>query len=537
MARPRTVLACPSRGGLPLSRPTWFEAIRRRRRPASPGAWAERSRARRSAAIGAALFLAVATALAAGGVALARRATAGGTSAGPSIVVLPLVNLDGDPEQDYFADGMTEELVSALGQVPGLRVIGRTSTFALKGQAGDLAAFGRRLGVTSVLEGSVRRAGNRLRVRAQIVDARDGYQLWSRTFERDQGDVLAIQDEIGQAVARALEVRLTGLRGRDEAGRPVDPEVYNQYLLARRFLTLNSLDGFARAASASNDALARAPGFAPAWATLSAAHAGLADYTEAPDEIVANQKEALAAAARAIALDPQLAEAYGERAELLAQTAWDWEAASADWERALALAPGNATLLRKRAAWFLAPTGRVSEAIESLRRATALDPLSSPTWMALGFLQVASGDGEEGEESLRRALEIDPQSDLAREALVVRWLLAGRPERALAVARGCSSDIWRLWGVALAEHSLGNRTASDAALAELTERFASPSPYQIAEVHAWRGEDDAAFTWLGRALEGLDGGLLMMQWDPLLAGLRGDPRLDPLRHRMHLPGS
>jgi TolB-like protein/tetratricopeptide (TPR) repeat protein len=507
----------------------------RRRKPASPGAYLARRQRRRLLAVGSgAVLLAL---VVTGAVQFAQRAPRGPFSGAPSIVVLPFVNLGGDADQDYFADGLTEEIQGALSQIPGLRVIGRTTSFALRGKSADLREVARGLGVTSILEGSVRRSGSRLRVSAQIVDAREGFQLWSQTFDREAGDVLAVQDEIGRAVSKALEVKLLPASKAGGIVRPIDPEVYNQYLLARRFLAPSNLDGFVRAAAASEKAIELAPGFAPAWATLASASSGIADYVEAPDEIEANQRKAISAAAHAIELDPRLAEAYAIRAQLLAQTTWDWEAAGEDLDRALALAPGDADILRKKGAWLLAPQGRLSEAIDLLRRSTELDPLSASGWTSLGVLQVAAGQGEDGERSLHRATEIDPENDYARQGLGIRQLLAGRPAAALAETSRCSPGLWRLRGAALAEHDLGNAREAKGALAELTAQFAFPSPYQIAEVHAWRGESDQAFAWLEKAMAARDGGLLLLQWDPLLARIRGDPRMAALQRRMNLnPG-
>ena len=503
------------------------------RRPASPGAHRARLRGRRIAyGLGAMTLVA---AFVIGAILYGNRKVGPPSDGPPSIAVLPFANLGGDPEQDYFADGLTEEIQGALAQIPGLRVIGRTSSFAFKGRSLDVKDVARKLGVTSVLEGTVRRSGSRLRITAQIVDARDGYHLWSRSFDRGVGDIFAVQDEIGRAVATALQLKLLP-RDRGPERGPASPEATNQYLLARRFLAKSSLDGFVRAVAASEEAIAVAPGFAPAWATLASANGGIGDWVEAPDEVASSQKKAVEAAARAIALDPTLAEAYAVRAQMLTPLSWDWEGAGEDYDRALALAPGDADILRKHGAWHLAPLGRLPEAIAELKVATELDPLSVSAWMSLGSLQVANGQGDDGERSLLRALEIDPESDYAHQALAVHHLVAGRPEAALAESGKCADPMWRLHGLALAQHDLGRPAEASASLAELTSRYSAPSPYQIAEVHAWRGERDQAFAWLEKAWQGHDSGLLLLQWDPLLKNLRGDPRYASLKRRMNLPG-
>ncbi len=503
------------------------------RRPASPGAWLARRQRRRWTTL--ALGLVVVAAAAIWGITRMVRSGREPSRGVPAVVVLPFANLSGDPGQDYFADGMTEELQAALSQIRGLRVLGRTTTFALRGNSRDLRDLGRRLGVTAVLEGSVRRAGARVRVSAQLVDTRDGYQIWAQNYDREAGDVLALQDEIGRAVARALEITLLPRRGRPDAGGPLDPEVYNQYLLARRFLAPSTEEGFERAVKASEKAIALAPRFAPAWATLSAALAGRADYADDPAELAEDLRKALSAADRAIDLDPALAEAWATRGQLLAQTTFDWEGVSEDFDRALALAPGDADILRKKGAWVLAPQGRLSEAIDALRRATELDPLSASAWMSLGYLQVAASRGRDGEEALLRSMEIAPGNGYACQALSVRRLVQEDAAGALAEAGRCPKGLWQARGVALAEYALGHAREAEAALQDLEARFSVSSPFQVAEVRAWRGETDQAFAWLERAFGARDGGLMILAWDPLLDRVRGDPRMAAMLRRMNLP--
>jgi TolB-like protein len=513
--------------GSPLG---WIAELRRR--PASPGAYLARRQRRRFLALAGAVLLVV---LAAWGAVLHFQRPGRDRFHGePAIAVLPFANLDRNRDDDYFADGMTAEIQAALAQIPGLRVIGRTTSLALGARAGGARDAARKLGVTAILEGSVRRSGSRLRVNAQIVDPRDGFQLWSETYERSAADALAVQDEIGHAVAHALEVRLLPRRAPSAGGRPVHPEAYSQYLLAKRLLAQSDLDGSVRAAAASERSIDLAPGFAPAWVTLAIARMGIADWLEAPDEIVSNRRAASAAVDRALALDPELAWGYATRALFEAESEWDWDEAGADFDRALALAPGDADVLRQKAAWFLAPQGRLSEAIDLARRSTELDPLSPRGWTTLGYLQVAASAGVEGEGPLRRALEIDPDYEYARQARGVRQLLVGNPSAALAEARRCAPGMWRLRGEAVAEHSLGNVAGSDAALAAFVAEFAIPSPYQVAEIHAWRGEADLAIAWLEKAIAARDGGLTIFAWDPLLGPVRNDPRMASIRRRLRL---
>ena len=257
----------------------------------------------------------------------------------------------------------------------------------------------------------------------------------------------------------------------------VDPEVYNQYLLARRFLAPSSLDGFVRAVRRVGEGHLPRPRIRT---RLGHALDGLRRPRglrgAIPDEIALNQRKAVAAAARAIDLDPRLAEAYAARAQLLAQTSWDWESAREDFDHALALAPGDADILRKKGAWLLAPQGRVTEAIEVLRRSTELDPLSASAWMSLGLLEVAATRGRAGEGSLLRATEIAPDNDYVLQALGVRELLVGNPAGALARTNRCSAGVWRLRGAALAEHDLGHARRGGGGARRAHRRAGQPVP-------------------------------------------------------------
>ena len=286
---------------------------------------------------------------------------------------------------------------------------------------------------------------------AQVVDARDGYQLWSQTFDREAGDVLAVQNEIGRAVAQALQVTLLPTPATEPGAQPIDPEVYNQYLLARRFL----------GPVQPRRLRPRRRGVREGHLPLPVVRAGVGH----PGRGVRRHGRLRERSARRSrptsgrpwpppsapsSSIPALAEAYAARAQLLAQTTWDWEAAREDFDRALALAPGDADILRKKGAWLLAPQGRIPEAIDVLRRSTELDPLSASAWTTLGLLEVAASNGDAGERALLRAIEIDPDNDYAHQALGVRLLLAGEPgcrtrPDATAARPGCGGCAGQPW--------------------------------------------------------------------------------------------
>ena len=448
----------------------------------------------------------------------------------PSVAVLPFADMSPQHDQEYFADGMAEEILNALAQVEGLHVCGRTSSFSFKGRSEDLRAIGQKLGVATVLEGSVRRAGGRVRITAQLVQTASGFHLWSRTFDRVLSNVISVQEEIAREVVESLKVKL--LPGRVPTAKwskTSNPEAYDQYLRGKELDRLGTLDGYRQALLAYEKALALDPGFAPAWAWA----AIVVEVIEAlSDEPHAGQdRRAAAAAERAIALAPDLAEGYAARALVR----WnDTANALADVERALALSPNYA----KAEGWrgrLLSRQGRRPEAIAAARRGTVLEPLDPWVWV---HLAVVHGDGnalDQEREALTRALEISPGHESARYLLARNLLSAGRPGDALGAIAPLRISARRLTVESLAQHALGNDEASRAALGALIGKGASAYAYEIAEVHAWRGERDQAFEWLDRAHVQDDSGLASMRTDPFLRRLHDDPRWKPFLRKINLP--
>ena len=302
----------------------------------------------------------------------------------PSIAVLPFVDMSPQRDQAYFSDGLSEEILNALAHVEGLHVAGRSSAFAFKGRDEDLRVIGQKLNVGAVLEGSVRKAGSRVRITAQIVDVADGYHLWSETFDRDLADIFAVQDDIAKAVVQALKVKL--LPGRAPPARALHtttPEVYEQFLLARQFYARFSPEGFRLAAAAYEKTIALDPSYAPAWSGLAIQLSNMMDSASTPAEAASVGRRSLAAAEKAIALDPDLAEGYAARSLLRATVHWDWRGAQLDMDRALSLAAGDANTQRRSAILFAA-LGRRDEAIAAARKAVEIDPLFAANWKALG---------------------------------------------------------------------------------------------------------------------------------------------------------
>jgi TolB-like protein len=453
---------------------------------------------------------------------------------GPSIAVLPLVNLSSDKEQEYFSDGLSEELLNLLAKVPGLRVAARTSTFAFKGKNEDVSEIGQRLHVATILEGSVRKAGDRIRITTQLINAADGYHLWSETYDRKLTDVFVVQDEIAQAVVDSLKLKLLTVPSSKER-RTANTDAYNQYLLGRQFFHRNNIDGFRRARQAFDKAVELDPQYAPAWAGLALATFWVADSSETLEKVIAGQDRAVEAADRAIALAPDLADGYLARGFVRVPIKWDFLGSKADFDRALQLKPDDPDVLYNYAVGVLRPLRRFPEAIAAARRATELDPLNPRPWFALGASLFSSGQGEAARDAFNRSLEISPDQSFAAFALGITWLTEGKPEEAKKIFPRSTNIVFRLAGAALAQHDLHHPTESQRALDELITKESHDGAYQIAEVYAWRGETDRAFEWLERAMKQRDGGLILANVDQLLKGLRSDPRYPALLKKMNLP--
>ena len=457
-------------------------------------------------------------------------------AAAPSIAVLPFADMSVQKDQEYFSDGMAEEILNALAQVPGLRVAARTSAFAFKGKNEDTGAIAGKLHVATLLEGSVRKVGDRIRITTQLINAADGYHLWSETYDRKLTDVFAVQDEIARAVVVALKLKLLpGQAPTSKQHRTPNPEVYTQYLLGRQFFNRSTLEGYQRAAQAYQKAIAMEPGFAPAWAGLAHATYWIADWGETRAAVSEGQRRALAAAEKAVALDPELAEAYAARGAIRSAAKWDWEGGKADFERALALNPEDADVHIDYSKWVLRALGHLQEAIASARKATALDPLNARAWSTLGALFTCGRQLKEAHEALNRSLEISPEQAFAPMWLGITLMLEGQPAAALAAFARSTSEHYRLEGAGMAHHDLGHARESQQALDQLLARYSHNGAYQIALVYAWRGEKDRAFEWLDRAYAQRDGGLTILKMDPMLRGLRTDPRFASFLKKLNLP--
>jgi TolB-like protein len=454
-----------------------------------------------------------------------------GQAAAKSIAVLPFADMSAGKDQEYFADGLSEELLNLLAKLPELRVAARTSAFKFKGERIDVQEVARKLNVAHILEGSVRKSGNKVRITAQLIKAADGYHLWSETYDRTLDDIFVVQDDIAGEVVKALKLTLLGPTSVTRS-RPVDPEAYNLALQGRFFFDRRSRKDLERAVEYFRRSFERDPGYAPAWAGLSEAYARQADNGFVP--VADGYRRAREAAEKALALDPQLVDAHLAMGWIQTTYDWDWAAADASFRKALDLEPGSAQTLRS--AGIQAMTlGRWNEAIDLANKTIERDPLRPNYYNNLGLALLAVNRDAEAEAAFRKALELDPDGAFRHRMLGLALLLKGKTGAALQEMEQETDETWRLSALPLAFHALGRRSESDAALAALKSKHAGEMAYQIAEVHAFRGEADLAFEWLERAYDQRDGGLTDIKGDRFVRGLAGDPRYKALLRKLKLP--
>ena len=446
-----------------------------------------------------------------------------------SVAVLPFADMSEKKDQEFFSDGLAEELIEQLGRMPGLKVIARTSSFSFKGKSDDIATIAAKLKVANILEGSVRRSGDHLRVSTQLIRADSGQPIWSETFDREFKDVFKIQDEISTAVVSALKVQLTGGAAAARGQGTTNPEAYNAFLLGRQLHSQGTVDGWRQATEAYQKAISLDPRYADAYAELALSEYFLSDETSD----VALGKSAEQAAQRAIDLDPRLAYGYSVRGKLRAALHLDWAGAQADDRQALALEPTNSRVLL-RSADILMWVGRLEEAVATYHKAIDQDPLDDTPWANLGGALTAIGNTAAAYDTFRHALAIR-SAPTTNFNLAILQLVDGKARDALATSQVIADNDFRYTVVAMAEYTLGNAKASQQALDQLIAADAGHAAFQIAEVYAWRGEKDKAFEWLERAYRQLDGGLESTKIDPPLASLRTDPRYAALLRKLNFP--
>ena len=462
----------------------------------------------------------------------------------PSIAVLPFINMSRDEDNEYFADGLSEELLNVLTKIRGLRVASRTSAFSFKGKDVDIPTVAQKLNVATVLEGSVRKSGKRVRITAQLIEVASDSHLWSETYDRELEDIFAVQDDIAQSVVKELRAALLGEPAETAAvktaaaevrqaatGRGDNPEAFQLYLQGKFFGERITQVDTDKAIELFQRALAIDPNFALAWAGLSRVHQLQAGYGFAP--IDEGYERARDAAQHALRLAPDLVEAHIELGLILEGHDWKWAAAGASFRRALELAPGDAHALRA-AAGHARVLGRLDEALELIRRAIALDPLSARTHRQAALIYVMADRIDDAAAAFRLAIDLAPNAGLAHAFLAITRLMQGRNEEAVALAEAESHDVFRNVALAMIRHAQGRAAESEAALQTLIDGFGWTAAYQVAEVHAYRGDVEKAFEWLERAFAQRDPGVMFTATDRFLQPLHTDPRWQPFLQRMGL---
>ena len=446
-----------------------------------------------------------------------------------SIAVLPFVNMSDDAGNEYFSDGISEEILNLLSKVSELRVTSRSSAFSFKGQNLDVPTMAARLNVAHILEGSVRKSGNQVRITAQLIEGVTDTHLWSATYDRELENIFAIQDEIAAAVVDALKITLLG---EELKATETNPEAYALYLQGRHFLNQHTAESNKQAETLLKQALAIDPGFAPAWTELGRVYGDQAGvFSLRP--IDEGYELARHAIQQALTIDPQYGRAYAVLARVKMSYDYDFTAALQHLQQALALNPDDAAILNF-AARLNRLLGRLNEAIDLHRQSIALDPLSPAGHFGLGVTYYWAHRLDEAADSLQMALSFSPGRVGAQYTLGRVLQAQGDASAALVAIEQETSDGYRLTGTAIVQHALGDAGASDAALEELIEKYAAGMAYQVAEVYAFRGEIDYAFDWLEQAYDNRDAGLPQMLLEPLLANLHDDPRWTDFLDKMGL---
>lgn len=483
------------------------------------------------------LIAAAGTALAgAAGLIAWQRGLIGGrrVTAGNSVAVLPFANLSGDDSQAYFSDGLSEELRATLARSPQLQVMAQASAAAFRNRQDDAVTIASKLGVAYLLDGSVRRSRDIVRVAADLIDGQTGFSLWSQSFDRAMDDIFAVQSEIANTVANALASKITpdGEPGRGgrlaESGGTSSVLAYDAYLRGRSLYGLGADEATERAALAQFDvAIAADPGYAAAHAMRARSLTTIANQYGKVGQLAGLYDAAIASAQRAIDLAPDLAEAHSTLGFTLFQGRLDARAAREPFERSRELGAGEATVMA-RYAQFSARTGRERAASEAMQRALQLDPLNPLIHRAAGSVEYAARNYAASMPPLRKALEMNPRMSRAHAAIGDALLMLGRLEEARSAYAAEPVEDFRLAGQAIVEHRLGNAGAAQAAMAKLVADHGDRVLYQQAQILAQWGDADAAIGKLKRALEVGDSGLIYARNDPLLDPLRDAPEFTNL---------
>jgi TolB-like protein/DNA-binding winged helix-turn-helix (wHTH) protein len=450
------------------------------------------------------------------------------------LAVLPFENLTGDPNKEYLADGLTEETISQLGRLnpEQLGVIARTSVMGYKHKDERLDQIGRDLSVQYVLENSLRESGNHIRLTAQLIQMKDQTQMWSQDYDYPVKDFLTVEDDVAKAVVQQIQLRLTSKQQAELAqSHPVNPEAFDAYLQGYSFFQRNNDKDADMAAKYYERATQLDPSYALAWAGLSRARNWQVNVGLIPAE--EGQRLAREADERALALNPNLAEAHAQMGRIKQQVDIDWAGADASIQRAIALDPGNPEFVRS-AAYSAAMLGRFEEAVPLCRQAIDLDPLNADSWECLGQIEFFMGQLDKAAADVKKGLELSPDVWPGPILLSQIYVMQGRPHDALPEIELVRAGPIRAFLYPIVYHALGREKESNTALSKLIAKYHEAGAYQIAEVYAFRNQSDEAFEWLDQAYAQRDSGLIGTKVDPLLKSLHNDTRFAALLKKLNL---
>ncbi len=460
-----------------------------------------------------------------------------------SLVVLPLENLSGDPNQDYFADGMTDDLIANLAKIRSLRVISRSTAMAYKGTRRPLSQIARELHVDAVVEGTVLRVGDRVRITAELVQVSSDHHLWADTYESQIGDVLALQNRVSSAIANEIRINLTpGDRERLAGSPSVHPEAYENYLKGRYYWNKRTNQSLARAIGYFGQAIQQDSRYALAYAGLADSYSILGATIYGSVSTLEAAGKAKEAAEKALALDPQMAEAQTSLATVKFNYDWDWAGAESDFRRAIQLDPNYPTAYQRYSLYLMA-MGRVQSSLEQIDRARQLDPLSININFSDGWRLYLARQYGNAAQQLRDTLEMDPSNGLVHLILGQTYEYMGNTEGALTefreAARLAPGTPLMTAGLAAAYARSGNRPEALKLLASLSLQAQREyvSPYYIAVVYAALGENNQALDWLDKAYADRSNGMVFLKMDPDLDPLRTNPRFQAIQKKLHFPES
>jgi TolB-like protein/Tfp pilus assembly protein PilF len=465
-----------------------------------------------------------------------------------SVAVLAFANLSDDKGSEYFSDGISEELLTVLQKIPGLHVAARTSAFSFKGKNATAQEIGQKLGVAHLVEGSVRKAGDVVRIAARLTQANTGEEQWSENYTRNLKDVFAVQTELAQTIVEQLRGQLTGGAANSttkaeiqaevraaEKGGTKNVEAHESYLQGRFFLNRHSEKETDQARAAFERAVQLDPKFALAWAGLAQTHVWDCNYATEGGQKGFNDHLTAArdAVERALALEPDLPEALFPRAMIETNFDYNWKSAAETLRKALALAPQDPALLME-AGNLASARGENTQARDLFRRAVALDPVNAQARSFLASSLSVAGRQEQARAEYTLVIELNPSAPNSQAGIGLAYLLEGKFEEAAVAAQKDAADWARLLIVSCARWGQKRVAESDAALAELIAIASETGAYQIAEVYGYRNDKDRAFEWLERARRQRDAGLPALRPDTLLPNLHDDPRWDAFLRKMGL---